>query len=312
MYFPYLRGKQFELLALRELCSVMGENREKISPIIEPVKNTSGLINCITELRKNQINFNVIINPSVGEMKGRSLEILTKLRWKLPDYDNFQLAVIVDHSVDYRELLENVLAAEFEAPRFSFIHNETEVDIGHIQERFSVAGPIVNNVINLKRAGFRYHRAFEMGTRVSLYDYFGSLPKNADYLHQQDSNFSDEYKFYKDEGFSGFGDFLTIGDIYMDSGRLPWAVAVHISYVDEQGRIRVKHFVSDTNDDPTDVAGKFSQANAKLVAWANNQNVNTIAVNRFRELQAAGHYPGLGTIKKLSIMNHIELMLSLI
>lgn len=40
MYYPYLRGRQFELLALREL---VNENllSEKIVPIIEPVKLTS-------------------------------------------------------------------------------------------------------------------------------------------------------------------------------------------------------------------------------------------------------------------------------
>lgn len=37
MYFPYLRGKQFELLALREFANKNASNR-KIIPIIEPVK----------------------------------------------------------------------------------------------------------------------------------------------------------------------------------------------------------------------------------------------------------------------------------
>ena len=38
MYFPYLRGKQNELLALKDF-SQMSPNNAKIVPIIEPVKN---------------------------------------------------------------------------------------------------------------------------------------------------------------------------------------------------------------------------------------------------------------------------------
>ena len=43
MYFPYLRGRQFELLALRELLE-KGRIGKKIIPIIEPVKPSSTLL----------------------------------------------------------------------------------------------------------------------------------------------------------------------------------------------------------------------------------------------------------------------------
>ena len=43
MYFPYLRGKQFELIALRETTEILAEHSLKISPLIEPVKNSSTL-----------------------------------------------------------------------------------------------------------------------------------------------------------------------------------------------------------------------------------------------------------------------------
>ena len=40
MYFPYLRGKQFELIAIRELAEMLAASG-KIIPIIEPVKEVS-------------------------------------------------------------------------------------------------------------------------------------------------------------------------------------------------------------------------------------------------------------------------------
>lgn len=42
MYFPYLRGRQFELIALRELVE-KGVLSSRITPIIEPVKLSSTL-----------------------------------------------------------------------------------------------------------------------------------------------------------------------------------------------------------------------------------------------------------------------------
>lgn len=41
MYYPYLRGKMYELLAVRELIANRLISSKFISPIIEPVRNNS-------------------------------------------------------------------------------------------------------------------------------------------------------------------------------------------------------------------------------------------------------------------------------
>ena len=52
MYFPYLRGRQFELIALRELLE--GKRiSEKVIPIIEPVKPSSTLLKTLETFVKN-------------------------------------------------------------------------------------------------------------------------------------------------------------------------------------------------------------------------------------------------------------------
>lgn len=310
MYFPYLRGKQFELLALRELVPLMMSNREKISPIIEPVKNTSTLINTLSELRRGNINFNVVINPSVGDFKD-SQHILEVIKAKQNGYTNFQLGILVEPTTNYQSLLQVITDAKLKSNGFAFIHNEIIDDIISIQNEFSQLAPILYNIINFKKTNRTYYRAFPFETLISLDDYFVCLEKNADYLDQE-SQFSEEHLFYKKDGFIGFSDFLTIGDNYSDAGFLPRAIAIHISYRDDAGRVRVKHFASHTNDDNTDIAGKFAEANEKLVNWCNEKGINTTAINKFRDLYEIGHFPGLGTVKKLSIMNHIELILNLI
>lgn len=51
MYFPFLRGRQFELLALRELLEkdLIGDN---IVPIIEPVRLSSSLLKTVELFNK--------------------------------------------------------------------------------------------------------------------------------------------------------------------------------------------------------------------------------------------------------------------
>jgi len=65
----------------------------------------------------------------------------------------------------------------------------------------------------------------------------------------------------------------------------------------ENDQIKVKHFVSDSNEDVSDIGGKFSEAINKLVIWCNANNLDTSAITVYRDLQARGHFPGLGTLK---------------
>lgn len=90
MYFPYLRGKQFELIALRELSTLMSSKSEKISPIIEPVKGSSTLKSTLKELVAKNINFNFILNPRVGSFVNYFDALLEILKENINGYTNFQ------------------------------------------------------------------------------------------------------------------------------------------------------------------------------------------------------------------------------
>ena len=309
MYFPYLRGKQFELIALRELCALFPQELNKISPIIEPVKASSTLNSILAEFVNRNANFNLIINPRVGDLEGQYERIIEIITSSIPaEYNNFQLAVIIDSKTErsIAALIDFVNALDLNYNGITLIH-KTEINSQNI-ELLNNQLNIVYNVIYFSKTSRRYYREFEANTLVSLDDYFEEQSRNADYLNQE-SDFSKEYRFYIQDGFVGFSDFLTIGDNYSESGFLPRAVAIHLSYLDNE-QIKVKHFVSDSNEDVADIGGKFSEAINKLVIWCNENNLNTAAINEFRDLQQRGHFPGLGTLKKLSIMNHIELIIN--
>jgi hypothetical protein len=305
MYFPYLRGRQFELIALRELIekSLMGE---KVIPIIEPVKMSSTLVKTLTTFTKNQKDIAFIYNPQVGSFnidakKEANEKQLTQLKEAVKEpniiathylcknsseilgkwFDKGRKASDIMVIVDDEDLLPTYLDFfEDEAPRYCLIKDETEL-----------------------RREIHYNR-------VLMADKFKKQNRNTDYAKKEDEPFSKDHLYYKTDGYIGFSDYSIIGDDYSDSGFAPYAVAIHIVYFDDKEKLRVKHFVSDTNDDISDPARKFAEAVAKLVEWNKSANINTYAMNQFTEMYKNETYPGLGIVKKLSLMHHIELISS--
>lgn len=315
MYFPFLRGKQFELIAIRELLDVLKANKDKVSIVIEPVKDSSTLRTILKSLKANDINFTVVINPIVGKLTNKTTDIIQLIRSlagnSLISYENFQIGVYVRDEEDLSKYKDALSTTNFSFKGLSLIH------IGETQNHGTLSnygsGPILFNLISFNRTSRRYYRNFDTNTRVSLDDYFNVQQRNVDYQYHSDEPFSEEHLFYKEDGFQGFSDYLTIGEPYSDGGFLPYAVAIHLTYATEDNKIRVRHFVSDSNEDSTDVAGKFAEALHKLIVWIDrNTPKETLAIKEFRTLHENGHFPGLGSIKKLSIMNHIELVLGLI
>jgi hypothetical protein len=69
MYYPYFRGKQFELLSIREMAPVF--QAANFCPIIEPLRDAlSGLsraLDVITEVDGRAI---VVVNPFHGDLAG--------------------------------------------------------------------------------------------------------------------------------------------------------------------------------------------------------------------------------------------------
>lgn len=312
MYQPYIRGKQFELIGIRELVKpVLSLNNAKVSPIIEPVRDSSTLKTTLKELADNNVNFTIIVNPQVGTFKD-SGNIFNILREAVGHYNNYQIGVIFHNKIIHEKAINILQKFSKQIPSLSIIHNAEFSDISEIITSYKNQFTVKYNVINLKLTSRRYFRNFEESTRIELEDNFKSQIRNSDYLKIDESTFSEEHLYFKSEGFIGFSDYLAIGEEYSETGFLPYAVAIHLSYASLDGKIKVKHFVSDSNEDTSDIAGKFAEALKKLIDWCNINKYDSIAVKEYRDLYDKEHFPGLGTLKKLSLMNHIDLVLKLI
>ena len=300
MYFPYLRGRQFELIALRELVE-KGVLSNKITPIIEPVKLSPTLIKTIEAYGKKSKQLAIITNPRVGSFSSDAKEEKNKklkesLSACLKDNDNI--------------LYMNLLRAGSEPEKFikKYADNMGTICINKdavpIYESYFSETDVKYNLIP-DESGFR--RKIRKN-RVLLADKFNKQERNNDYIEIDDEPFSEDHLYYLDDGYVGFADYSVVGEEYNETGFAPYAVAIHIVYFDIDESLRVKHFVSDSNDDISDPAGKFQEALSKLVEWNAEKKLDTVAMKEFEDLYRREAYPGLGTVKKLSIMHHLELI----
>ena len=108
--------------------------------------------------------------------------------------------------------------------------------------------------------------------------------------------------------FDGFSDYTALASTYVEGGALPYALVIHLTYLRSEDQIRVHRFISDTNYNQTNIAGKFTEASRKIEPFFRDM-VKTNAVEELISRAADGNgYPGLGYIKKLSIKNHLELI----
>ena len=310
MYYPYLRGKQFELLALREFSREF-ENNHTIVPIIEPVKKqVNGLNAAALSMIENGMKFAVILNPSDGDYRhtGIDNDILMSLTALTDDRDNWIPAYIYKHNgktlLDHAKQ-NNLLNLMIIFPSGADVNDEVLMEfLSKDEVAFVVSGNLSNNRSARGRL-LRLGKAL-----ISLEDRFNERPRNADYANEIDEIFSEDFAYYKNDGLAGFADYTPMAKDFIEGGMLPYAIAIHLTYQKSDDQIFVHHFVSDNNFDQSNIRGKFHEAAVKIAPFFNNNGLyHTSAVDELiRRAESDDGYPGLGYIKKLSVKNHLELI----
>jgi hypothetical protein len=254
-------------------------------------------------------NFNLIFNPKVGDFGSSEgmQEILRITESTIHDYNNYQPTFIITEKTRIGRLSSFIDSNSL--TNLSIICQgipSTEEELFAFLETHDIKYIIIDEGISSKRL-IRNLKKRDID-KVTLSDPFKALKRNVDYIETDNEFFSDEHLFFEEDGYVGFSDYLTIGQEYSDSGFLPYAVAIHLTYPNVDNEFWIRHFVSDNNEDNTDVAGKFGEALRKLITFIQEERLDTIACREFSDMYKTEKYPGLGTIKKLSIKHHIELV----
>ena len=306
-YYPYLRGKQYELLALREIMNVDAQG-DVICPLLEPVKLSVSLKKTIETLRDTNRQFALIVNPEYGELSGKPIaEVYRKINDFLGgEVSGMSLALL--YHVRTSEI-QDFVDQKAQQNIFLIVKKEPEngTALSELGQRQNITSVFIDE--NLSRSARRMVHVFRCD-KITLSNRFTVKPKNADYLDEEDEFFSDDHLFYAEEGFQGFSDYATIGDEYKETGFLPYAVAVHMTYKKtEDNTIWVHHFVSDSNEDYNDVPNKLYEALDKMAHWYQEKGYpHTRAFSQFMDYYRNESFPGLGMLKKLSVLNHFEII----
>lgn len=301
MYYPYLRGRQYELLALRESVKKDSIISKNILPILEPVRASSTLLSTLSEFIKYEHNIVVIRNPSVGDF-----EIELRLR---NDFKEKYEALIKNPFINYAYILDLQNLDKI----FSEVDAIDDRNVFFIYDDSSIADQISRrmnkeNVFSLVPDKSIFRRKIK--NRIILEDCFNKQDRNADYEKNIDEYFSENQLIYLDDDWSGFSDFSIVGDNYTESGFSPKVVAIHMVYFSNDNILRVHHFLSQNDESIENIPGKFNEALTELLSFSyfTQENNKSFALLQFEELKKQEKFPGLGTVKKLSVMHHLELM----
>lgn len=315
MYFPYLRGRQNELLCLRELFDA-GKLSSKIIPIIEPVKFSSTLFSTLTKFIEMGHQVIVIRNPEVGSFRKESGDMIKNIEKESDEKKKEKIRKTLE---GYKEVWNN--------PQIQKAYLVDDDVISMVQEKKLDAKDVV--MINIKKGNYRYYE--EYGEEIIgkytvvpkggdfediieddiiiLEDSYRKAKRNIDYIENPDELFSRNHIVYKKRGFVGFSDFSMVGNDFDESGFAPLAIAIHIMYFGNRDELKIHHFVSESNESISDPARKFEEAMNKLVNWENFDIIpKTIGLDNLIECYNIGKFPGLGVIKKYSLMHHIQMM----
>jgi hypothetical protein len=303
MYHPYFRGKQYELITVRETAPMLAA--AKFVPIIEPVKESlGGLQRALQAVCDAEGEAIVIVNPYHGDHAEDGESISDLLQRTYLDREEIAAGILLKEDMTLREAL--ALCEGHEDHDMALVH----AGFADARGLVDALGERVREMrhVFFPECGLLYRRHFRGGRRILLKDGF-KRRRNRDYPPVEP--FSDLHVTFDEEGMDGFGDFLIVGDEYAETGGPAYAVAIHLTFIDptKDDEMFIYHFVSERQDTPTDPAGKFAEALDAMMqrlARPNHHIFESSAVTEFRDLHRRGHFPGLGYVKKLSMKHHIE------
>lgn len=305
MYFPYFRGKQFELILLREQAGFFAREHQVpvIAPVRRDIKQLRRTIEALNEAFSEHI---VIANPSAGDHAEDYSALLEYLR-EIPPGSNTVIGFKLDFDTTNTAIIDFFNAAQ--TKQFALIHNgyqdhaflEQELNTRTIQPKYNIF---------LTNPGTRYRHKFKANS-VIIEDGFQQM-RNRDYPPLE--FFSDLHFSHTKLGYDHFGDYLTVGEQFREGGGPAYAVAIHLTYLnkDDDNAVWIRHYISDSNDSPYDPGGKTYEALAKLhndyLSTTPHPLPSTPALNHLLNYFSTNHYPGLGMLKKLSMWHHLCVM----
>ena len=294
MYFPYFRGRQYDLLALKDIA----EQRclpPNIIPIIESVRDIRVLPQTVAAFMAANHPLVVIANPTVSDY------VLTQQ--KLHDWHEWanDPNLIVGHILTPTTLPDDVTPSTDQPTLLIAHHYDELVAVQH-------AGWLETPTYLLVPPEARVRQLVSRSS-ISLFDHAWLPDHDQTYANLVDGFFSDDWVLADLLGYQGVSDYTIGGHYYSEHGYPAKAVTLHLTYFAGE-QLRIHRFVSDDRTDFSHPKEKFFQAVATLAAWLPQQPtaVQTPAAKQLAAYHEQQHFPGLGVVKRLSLVHHLQMM----
>lgn len=303
MYFPILKGKEFELKALSELSDHLPSGN--LHPVIEPLNiKKDFLIETIDKISSKNFVPLIVINPKQDQYKSTvSFNINSELRNRINSSQGSNFYPCIKIS-DENDSISLSLASTFEEIFTIYVEGSITQKMIPVLQRADLV--LLNPEKNLDIS------IWNSLSKVVVYsDGFSKEERNLDYPPESDyDSLCSSYNQYSNA--IGFGDFTILPEKFKKGGGPAYVVTLHLSYIDSfrNNEAFVRHFSSYTNTQTqSNPGGKFIEALNLLVSYVNSNPQKFLLTEGLKEFYGyhqANHYPGLGIAKKLSIKHHIQ------
>lgn len=120
MYYPFFRGKQYELVTVREMAPVL--KAADFCPVIEPVRETlGGLHKALKAIESEDGRAIVVVNPHHGDLSGAGTTLTQLLQDEFLDIHGISAGILLKSETSLQEALECYAAHSDHGP--AFVHS---------------------------------------------------------------------------------------------------------------------------------------------------------------------------------------------
>lgn len=318
MYFPYLHGKQKEVLALRHLAAVLGAEGV-VQPILEPVRQAStSLRHTLEACEAHKLQVWLIINPTRQDFE--PLRPAQSIEWGRHLYTSLSRRQWIHPAL----MLGPALTPEA-VRRFAHVFGTRPVGI--VVGRDS---PPLHEVMALL-AGVQVARVFfrdaepapqaraAAGSAGCVWVEDRKLPDAAE-LRQRDRHpFTDRHLHYRAEGFVGFSDYTTLPSRPDMPDAPPRSECFRMSFIHHDERagdsIWTEHFTGYRGPDERSPSARFGHALQAFRESLDRTDASfgpTESVRRYLGSIITATPPSRALSKQWEVMHHLELVSGLL
>ncbi|MFD1670480.1 sce7725 family protein [Agrilactobacillus yilanensis] len=296
-YMPLLRGRQFDLLALQ---TVLSTKPTHLWPLIEPVKDSSTLVKTLRLWLQQKQPIGLILNASVSDYA-----LLGHKQHPIPP------KILADPNLWQFAFFDSSFSKDYftKTTHCGLICHHYRYFVQHLAQLSTLA---IDCLIIPNEARFLVLAQQLPYPVIPLSDPFQREDDLPAYQTHLDELFTWQHALGQLVPKAiGFSDYSIMGRYYSEYGKPQTTQGLQLIYPDASGALRIHHFISFDDGKMGHQKEKFLDLLQQLrhfVAQQPQNNWLTPALKQLLYLHELDKNPGFGTVKKLLLTHHFELL----